>query len=61
LLEFNGDMPDILYLDAARRDISMVVGDDKVALYTENFATLLEAALPAGQSIEFIRSVADEM
>lgn len=62
LLEFDGDLPDVLYLDAARRDISMVLGNDrKVARYADDFAALLEVALPADRSIEFIRSVADEM
>jgi len=62
LLEFGGDLPDVLYLDAARRDISMVLGNDsKVGQYVDNFAALLEVALPAERSIEFIRSIADEM
>jgi transcriptional regulator with XRE-family HTH domain len=62
LLEFDGDLPDVLYLDAGRRAISMIVGSDpKVGEYVDNFAALLEDALSVEQSIEFIRGVAAEM
>jgi transcriptional regulator with XRE-family HTH domain len=63
LLEFDGGLADLLYLDAgALRSISMIVGDDpNIAEYAANFVALTEEALPADQSIEFIRNVADEM
>jgi transcriptional regulator with XRE-family HTH domain len=62
LLEFDGDLPDILYLDAGRGTISMISGNDsQVAEYQAKFEALLEEALPAGQSIEFIRSAAEDM
>jgi len=62
LLEFDGDLPDVLYLDAGRRAISMFVGSDpKVGEYADGFAALLDDALSPERSIEFIRSVADEM
>jgi hypothetical protein len=62
LLEFDGDLPDILYLDAGRGSIVMINGsDDPIAEYAVNFETLLETALPAGESLEFIRSAAESM
>jgi transcriptional regulator with XRE-family HTH domain len=62
LLEFDGGLADLLYLDAGRRAISMVVGDDpRIADYAGDFAALIEEALPNDRSIEFIRNVADEM
>jgi transcriptional regulator with XRE-family HTH domain len=62
LLEFDGGLADLLYLDAGRRAISMFVGDDpRIADYADDLVALSEEALPADQSIEFIRSVADEM
>jgi transcriptional regulator with XRE-family HTH domain len=62
LLEFDGDLPDILYLDAGRGTISMIAGNDpQVAEYADNFEKLLEDALPADQSVEFLRSAAEDM
>jgi transcriptional regulator with XRE-family HTH domain len=61
LLEFDGDMPDILYLDSGR-DIAMIRGnDERVGEYAEAFEKLVNAALPASDSIEFMVSVAEEM
>jgi transcriptional regulator with XRE-family HTH domain len=62
LLEFGG-LPDVLYIDAGRGAFaSMVSGTDpRVAEYRDDFETLLEYALPADKSIEFIRQVAEEM
>lgn len=62
LLEFDGGLPDILYMDAGRGELaSMVPGGDLVADYQDDFEALLEDALPANRSIELIRSVAEEM
>jgi transcriptional regulator with XRE-family HTH domain len=63
LLEFDGGLPDILYLDTGRAQFaSMVAGDDpRVAEYRDDFELLLEDALSADKSIELIRSVAEEM
>lgn len=60
LLEFDGDLPDMLYRDT--NPISMVAGHDpQIAEHADRFEALLEDALPADQSIEFIRSAAEEM
>jgi transcriptional regulator with XRE-family HTH domain len=63
LLEFDGGLPDLLYIDAGRAEFaSMVMGDDaRVAEYRDDFELLLEDALSADKSIELIRSVAEEM
>ncbi len=66
LLEFDGALPDILFLDADRGALAMLTGDDPrdalaVALAKEDFETLIEAALPAADSITLMRSVAGEM
>jgi hypothetical protein len=53
---------DILYLDAGRDTISVIPGDDpRVAGYADEFETLVELALSADESIEFIRNAAEEM
>ncbi|MBV9450852.1 MAG: helix-turn-helix domain-containing protein [Streptosporangiaceae bacterium] len=63
LLEFEGGVQDILYLDAGKhRLIDFVPGDDpRVTEYRDNFEALLESALPANESIELIRSAAEDM
>ena len=62
LLEFYGGLPDILYLDAGRGVIEMINSNDgEVAEYADNFERLLEAALSADESLEFIQSAAEEM
>lgn len=63
LLEFDGALPDLLYIDAGRGEFaSMVHGDDpRVADYRDDFELLLEDALSAEKSIDLIRSVAEEM
>jgi len=62
LLEFDSGLPDVLYLDTGRSAGNMITGDDPlVAEYADDFEELLEGALSADESIELIRSVADEM
>jgi transcriptional regulator with XRE-family HTH domain len=63
LLEFDGGLPDLLYIDAGRGEFaSMVMGDDsRLADYRDDFELLLEDALSADRSLELIRSVAEEM
>ena len=62
-LEFDGGLPDLVYIDAGRGEFaSMVAGDDpRVAEYRDDFELLLEDALSAEKSIELIRSVAVAM
>jgi len=63
LLEFDGGLPDVLYIDAGRGAFtSMVSGNDPVvAEYRDDFEALLEDALAADKSIELVRRVAEEM
>jgi transcriptional regulator with XRE-family HTH domain len=62
LLEFDEALPDILYLDAGRSEIAMISSPDpKVSGYAESFEKLAELALPASESLEFIRSAAEDM
>jgi hypothetical protein len=63
LLEFDGGLPDVLYIDAGRGEFaSMVMGDDpRVVEFRDDFELLLEDALSAEKSIDLIRSAAEAM
>ena len=63
LLEFEGGLPNLLYIDAGRGEFaSMAIGDDlRTAEYRDDFELLLEDALSAEKSINLIRDVAEEM
>jgi transcriptional regulator with XRE-family HTH domain len=63
LLEFDGGLSDLLYIDAGRGEFaSMVQGDDAlIAEYRDDFELLLGDALSAEKSIDLIRTVAEEM
>jgi transcriptional regulator with XRE-family HTH domain len=63
LLAFDSAMPDVLYVGTGRgAGANMITGDDpQVADYRNSFELLLGDALPADESIQLIRSAADEM
>lgn len=62
LLEFEGGVADVLYLDSGRGLINMIdAGDPQMAEYADDFDELLDVALSGEKSIEFIRSVAQQM
>lgn len=62
LLEFDGGLPDILYLDMGPDLISMIsAGDARVPEYADAFEKLLGGALSADESADFILSVAEEI
>lgn len=61
MLEFDGDLPDILYLDGGRDVISMIAGDPRVVEYLAAFEELLGGALSARDSIAFLLNAAEEM
>jgi transcriptional regulator with XRE-family HTH domain len=62
LLEFEGGMPDLLYIDVGRGTSTIVSGNDPVVGgYADDFERLVEEALSARESIEFILSAAEEM
>jgi transcriptional regulator with XRE-family HTH domain len=62
LLEFDGGLPDILFLDGDRVAFTMIDGGDpRVALAQDDFKTLEEIALPAERSIDMLRGAADAL
>lgn len=62
LLEFDGGLPDLVYLDAGRGDVAVVTGDDpQVSNYRDLFELLLEPAMSQQDSISFMRKVAEDM
>jgi transcriptional regulator with XRE-family HTH domain len=62
LLEFEGGMPDVLYLDVGRGPFTLTSGDDPVvAEYADDFERLVEESLPARESIELILRAAEDM
>jgi transcriptional regulator with XRE-family HTH domain len=63
MLEFDGNLPNLLYIDAGRGEFaSLFTGDDpRVVEYREDFQLLLEDALSPDRSVSLIRDVADEM
>ncbi len=62
LLEFDGGLPDLVYLDTGRGALSVTSGEDSlVSEYKDTFETLVDLALPKDESIEFIRRAAEDM
>lgn len=62
LLEFDGDLDDVLYLEARPGASVMITGeDDRITEYRDTFELLLEHALPADASIELIRQAAEDL
>lgn len=61
LLEFDGLMPDLLYLDAGRGSTLITGSDPRIAQYADDFETLIENALSADESIALMRQVAEDM
>jgi len=60
LLEFDGDLADVLYLDAGRGG-TLITGGDTVAEYADDFERLLESALPPDDSLALIEQAAGNM
>ncbi|MEU6041256.1 MULTISPECIES: helix-turn-helix domain-containing protein [Actinomadura] len=62
LLEFEGGLGDVLYLEGRPGTSAMITGDEpRIAEYRDNFEVLLEEALPAGESLELIRQAAEDL
>ena len=62
LLEFDGGLPDQLYLDTGQGERArMSSGSPEVAEYADRFELLLDYALPESESPQFLRAAADEM
>lgn len=61
LLEFDGAMPDLLYLDAGRDKTLITGGDPRIGEYLDDFEAVLDNALSPAESVDLIRQVAEEM
>lgn len=61
LLEFEGGLPDLLYIDIGRGRPTLATDDPVVAEYADDFERLVEESLPASESVELLLSVAEEM
>jgi transcriptional regulator with XRE-family HTH domain len=62
LLEFDGDLPDLLYLDPGRGELAIITNESaQVTEYADNFENLLDRALTESDSIAFIRNAAEDM
>lgn len=62
VLEFEGDLDDILFLEGRSGASLMITGDDdKIPEYRDTFELLLEQALPAEGSIALLRETAEEL
>ncbi len=62
LLEFDGGLPDLLYLDMGQGELATTTNDGpRVAEYADKFELIIDRALPENESLDFIRRVADEM
>ncbi|HEY6498137.1 MAG TPA: Scr1 family TA system antitoxin-like transcriptional regulator, partial [Streptosporangiaceae bacterium] len=62
LMEFDGGLPDLLYLDSGQGELATIsVNDPLVSEYADRFETLLNFSLPEAQSIELIRAAAEQM
>ncbi|MFA1546797.1 helix-turn-helix domain-containing protein [Actinomadura chokoriensis] len=62
ILEFDGDLDDVLYLEGRPGTSLMISGEnDKITEYRDTFELLLEQALPADQSVALIRKAAEDL
>lgn len=62
ILEFDNQLPDLLFLDTDREAFTMISGDEpEVPERSEVFDKVQEYALPAKESIDLLRTVAQEM
>ena len=62
LLEFDGGLPDLLYIDTGQGERARLSSSDpEVAEHADRFEQLLEYALPESESPQFLRAAADEM
>ena len=61
LLEFDGPLSEVLYLDSGR-EINIFTGsDERIGQYADDFEVLLESSLSAVDSIALLRQVAEEL
>jgi transcriptional regulator with XRE-family HTH domain len=62
LLDFDGEVPELLYLDAGRGELADITGDSpQVGEYRDQFEKAIESALSKEKSIALLRQAAEEM
>lgn len=62
LLEFEGDLGDLLYMEGRPQTSVLLTGDDQqIGDYRDYFEMLLELALPVDKSIALIRQAAEDL
>jgi transcriptional regulator with XRE-family HTH domain len=62
LLDFDGEVPELLYLDAGRGELAATTGDSpQVVEYRDQFEAAIESALSEEKSIELLREAAEAM
>jgi transcriptional regulator with XRE-family HTH domain len=62
LLDFDGEVPELVYLDTGRGELADITGDSpQVGEYRDQFEAALESALSKESSIAFLRQAAEEM
>ncbi|MFC5748353.1 helix-turn-helix domain-containing protein [Actinomadura rugatobispora] len=62
VLEFEGGLGDVLYMEGMTGPSSLITGDDqRVADYRDNFEVLLDEALSPEKSVQLLRETAEEM
>jgi transcriptional regulator with XRE-family HTH domain len=62
VLEFEGDLADVLYLEGGRSASILITGDDpRIAEYRDWFEVLTTEALSVDKSLQLIRDVAEEL
>jgi hypothetical protein len=62
LLEFEGDLSDVLYLEWRRAAAALITGGDpQIAACADAFESLAQEALSVDDSLELLRSAAEEM
>lgn len=62
LLEFEGGLPDMLFLEGFRAASALISGDDeRIAEYRAAFESLLDVTLSKEESIDLLRQAAEEL
>ncbi|MEV5826071.1 helix-turn-helix transcriptional regulator [Spirillospora sp. NPDC052242] len=62
ILEFDGGLNDVLYLEGRPGASALVTGDDdKITDYRDSFELLLEQTLSADESIDLLRKAAEDL
>ncbi|WP_131737516.1 helix-turn-helix domain-containing protein [Actinomadura roseirufa] len=61
LLEFDGALDDVLYLEGRSGANAMINDDERVAEYRDSFEILLDEALPPEKSVALIRQAAEDL